>query len=236
MRLTSTIAVALAALSLSAAPQQAVADGMPRQPTVAAAPDYGYPAPEQLFYNWGGVYFGGHIGAVTSQDRAVFDAGTPTSIRAQSADFIGGGQAGLQFQFREIVVGAEYSYTYAGAQLSNAITNYTITTKLRDIQLISGRLGYAYQNYMFFIKGGYATAGLDVGTTGNTTASASGRGNGWVAGLGVHYAITPKLILGAEYNYIRLNSDAVDLGGNSLSGNVIDSQAAMLRLDFKFGG
>lgn len=232
MRLSLAATLALCAASAAVTP--ALADGMPRPPAPQVAP-YAYPAPEQLYYNWSGVYVGGHIGAFTASDRATFNSGTPTAFSAQDASFAGGGHAGLQFQLRDFVFGAEYSYTSLAATVGTIVSTYNVSTKLKDLQMVSGKLGYAYQNYLLYGKGGWATSGLDFTADNGTASKSSGRGNGWMAGIGVSYAIAPKIIIGAEYDYVRINADSTTLGANTLYGNNIDAQMATVRLDFKFG-
>lgn len=229
----------LATLALFAAigcAAPALADGMPRT-AATTAPAYAYPAPEALFYNWSGVYIGAHIGAMNASGSGTFDDGTAVAFSAQDASFVGGGHVGLQFQLRELVLGAEYSYSALSASLGSPIsTGYTVTTKLKDLQIVSGKIGYAYQNYLFYGKAGYAFSSLDYSADNGTVSNGSGRGNGWMGGLGVSYAITPRIILGAEYNYVNISTDNATLGAGTLTGNNIDLQIGTLRLDFKFGG
>lgn len=225
----------LAFCALSTALSPALADGMPRQPAPQTAPAYAYPAPEQLFFNWSGVYIGGHMGGANASNKATFDSGTAVPYSTQDSAFLGGGHVGLQVQLREIVLGAEYSYTAMEASLGTTLaTGFNVTTKLKDLQIVSGKVGYAYQNYLLYGKGGYAMSSLDFSATNGTASSGTGRGSGWMAGIGVSYAITPRIIIGAEYDYVRLNADSTTLGGNTLSGNHIDTQLGTVRLDLKF--
>ncbi|MDX2201219.1 MAG: outer membrane beta-barrel protein [Hyphomicrobiaceae bacterium] len=233
MRLaTATLAICLAS-GLSA---PALADGMPRQRTAPAVGPYAYPAPEQSFFNWSGLYIGGHIGGLNAQDRGTFDSGTAVPYSTQDAAFVGGGHVGLHYQIRQLVLGVEYSYSALSTTLgANLSTGYTVTTKLKDVQIVSGKIGYAYQNYLFYGKGGYAMSQLDLAATdGSTLATGSGRGSGWMAGIGISYAITPRIIIGAEYDYIKLSADSSTLGASSLTGHNIDAQMGALRLDLKF--
>lgn len=225
----------LAFCALSSALSPVFADGMPRQPVRQTAPAYAYPAPEQLFFDWSGVYVGGHLGGANVSNKATFDSGTAIPYSAQDGGFIGGGHIGLQVQMRDIVLGAEYSYTALEATLGTALaTGFNVTTKMKDLQIVSGKIGYAYQNYLFYGKGGYAMSSLDFTADNGAASSGTGRASGWMAGVGVSYAITPRIIIGAEYDYIGLNADSVSLGGNTLSRAHIDTQLGTVRLDFKF--
>lgn len=239
MRIVHSIAVALAAF-IASAYLPAEADG-PRMRGTTTTDPYAYtPPPEQLFYNWSGAYVGGHVAGAWSQDRATLTTGAAEPFAIRRVDAIGGVHGGYQHQFREIVVGAEISYSWGGAELSfpsAATPGLTVATRMNDLMLVSGRFGYAYMNWLAYTKAGWASANLDFTASGAATGTASGRGNGWVAGIGISYAFGPNLIAGVEYDYVRLNASGVDLvpGTATLSGTGLDVQNAMLRLEYKFG-
>lgn len=225
---------------MAALAQAAWADGPPSP----ARDPYAYaPPPEQLFYNWSGFYAGALMGGATSRwiSNANFGGPTETS-RANSNDFAWGGQAGYQHQFRDIVIGAEVSYTALGANAavpSLVSGGLTTTSELKSLLHVNGKVGYAYMNYLLYAKGGYAIGAINTATSGTLVASSSNTAYGWMAGLGVSYALHRNIILSAEYNYTRLNADNLSLTDGTTtatySGNHWDTQQAMLRLDFKLG-
>jgi outer membrane immunogenic protein len=75
-----------------------------------------------------------------------------------------------------IVVGVEV----AGSHTGNA----------KFIGNVAGKLGYAIEDFLPYIKVGLAT----------------GKGTGFVVGGGIDYAVTDNIFVGAEYDYTRLNS------------------------------
>lgn len=221
----------------------ALADGPAR---TSAADPYAYaPPPEQLFYNWSGFYIGAHMGGSSTKWASALDPGTTVleQIRASNSNFFGGGQLGYQHQFRSMVLGGEVSYSTLGGGLSTASVTQAglnLSSEVKDLLLVTGKVGYAYMTYLFYFKGGYASADVNTSTSGTFASSGGNRASGWVGGLGVNYALHRNIIVGAEYNYIRLNNDNVALtdGVNTanFSGSHWDVQNVMLRLDFKFGG
>jgi outer membrane immunogenic protein len=234
------IAIALATTTIVPA-THALADGPPQMRRTTTADPYAYtPPPEQLFYNWSGAYIGGHIGAGWGNDQATLTTVAAEPFTHRSSTFVGGGQAGYMHQFRELVLGAEVKYSWSGMEFSHASTaspGLSSTTRVNDITTVTGRLGYAYMNWLAYWKAGWATAGIEHTASGTSTGTASSRGNGWVAGAGLSYAFGPNIIGGVEYDYVRVNADAAQPvpGVATLSGSGLDLQSVTFRLDFKFG-
>src|SRR5215510_15754118 len=97
-----------AALAAMAAPAFA-ADMPPRPYTKAPA----YTAP-QVVYNWTGFYIGGHVGGAFAGNN---------SLQSSDARFLGGVQAGFDYQFApNWVLGAEAQYSWlSGGNNNNLI-------------------------------------------------------------------------------------------------------------------
>jgi outer membrane immunogenic protein len=224
-RRTALAAAASIGLWMSMVP--AWADGMPRSPR----PDpYAYsPGGPQLDYNWTGIYVGGHLGgAIANWDWTSAVTGEPTEHTGSG--FAGGAQIGLQKQWDWIVVGAEVSYTWAdleGSKSSAAIAGTTLTSEASNLLLVTGRLGFAWQNVLAYVKGGYASADISFSAFGLT---ASKRADGSVAGLGLEYGLTPHVTIGAEYDWLMLSGS----GTNARDADV-DIQTLTARVSFKFG-
>ena len=60
-------------------------------------------------YNWSGFYIGGNLGAAWNSGGSVSDTfGSTFSGSGQTTKFVGGGQVGMNYEFRErVVIGAE---------------------------------------------------------------------------------------------------------------------------------
>jgi outer membrane immunogenic protein len=236
MNFVRTIAFACAVAAIASSAQ---ADGPPPRGTTTTADPYAYtPPPEQLFYNWSGFYFGGHLGGLWSTTRSTLTTVAAEPNSNSGSDFIGGIQGGYQFQIRELVLGAEVKHSWTGFSTSFpslARPGLNVATSVNDVTTVSGRLGYAYMNLMAYAKAGWATAGIDYTASGVATGTGSTRGNGWTAGVGVAYALGPNLIAGVEYDFVRINADGGVLApAVTQSGTGVDLQSVMLRLDFKF--
>ena len=220
---------ALISIGVCGSSAPAWADGMPRGPR----PDpYAYSPPGvALDYNWTGIYFGGHVGgAVAEWNWTAASTGEPT--KHNNSGFAGGAQVGLQKQWDWIVVGAEVSYTWAelgDAKPSALLVGTSLTSQANDLLLVTGRLGFAWQNILAYVKGGYANADVTFSGSGSGV-TASKRADGSVAGLGLEYGLRPHITIGAEYDWAKLNgstSGVIDAG--------VHIQTLTARLNFKFG-
>src|SRR5262245_18929016 len=202
------------------------ADGMPRGPRTDP---YAYTPGVALDYNWSGIYFGGHAGgAVAEWKWTAALTGEPT--KHNDAGSAGGAQVGLQKQWDWIVVGAEVAYTrmdLASTKPSVFVAGTSLSSHASDLLLVTGRLGFAWQHILAYVKGGYANA--DVSFTG-IGVTASKRADGSVAGLGLEFGVTPNITIGAEYYWVKLNAS-----GNGVIDASVDVQTLTGRLNFKFG-
>ena len=219
------------------------ADGMPRDRYAHVPYD-----PAFQPYDWSGVYIGGHVGAAHVATEWTFTGPTERLDQSQ-VSFAGGGQVGVQKQWGRTVVGIEVSYTWLDAEQttgSAAIAGSSRTSDMANLLLATGRLGYAQDRMLAYAKGGFATADIDFRSsltgTGTVTTSSSGREHGWVAGVGLDYALTDNISIGVEYDYIRLNVSGRDqvatpagLAGSTIGEAGIDIQTVLARLNFKLG-
>src|SRR5262249_4329715 len=74
----------------------------------------------------------------------------------------------------------------------------------------AARLGYAWDRWLWYVKGGYAESRVDhsflISPPAAVVAQSSGnRATGFVAGVGLEYALTDHLIGGIEYDYYGMN-------------------------------
>jgi outer membrane immunogenic protein len=223
----------------------ALADAPPPSYPPAYAPVY---APT-LTYDWTGVYVGGHIGGANATTKWTY-TGSPEDVAQSHNSFVGGGHVGLQKQWSWIVLGAEATYLWMDQQessVSGSLVDTSLSSNVRNLLLVTGKFGWAWENALGYFKGGYATGDVDFRTTMTSTGalrtSSSGRENGWTAGAGLEYALWNHIIIGVEYDYVKFNVGTRDqaptaLGpaGTQVTGGGVDIQTVMARLSFKFGG
>src|SRR5258705_9920312 len=139
------ILIGAAALAAFAGP--AFAADMPAR-TYSKAPVYTAPA---LIYNWTGFYIGGHLGGAFAGDN---------SLQGSDARFLGGVQAGFDYQFApNWVIGAEAQYSWLGGGNNNGVLfpGGTLVTTNNSSQLgsVTGRVGYTWGPALLYAKGGY---------------------------------------------------------------------------------
>ena len=227
------------ALLLLASTLPAAADGP------APADPYRYsPPPVAGEYNWSGIYLGGHVGGGTAAwDWQINNPLERVVHHGESAEV--GAQLGVQKQWRSLLIGAEASYTWGdlGASTNSAaLPGVTRSSELNNLLILAGRFGVTWENYLAYAKVGYASAEIALRTsaTSGLLASSSAWEPGWVAGLGIEYALRPDITIGVEYDYIHLDAGVgsqiatpIGIVGGRVSGGV-EVQSVLARLNFKF--
>lgn len=237
------LGAAIAVIATGLVAGSALADGPPPSYPPGYTPMY---APT-LAYDWTGIYFGGQIGAANSRIEWTYDTGD--APEHSHTGFVGGAHAGLQKQWSWIVVGAEVSYLWMDQPESTGSAfdpTVTLSSNVRNLMLVTGKFGWAWENMLASFKGGWAQADVDFRTSvtgaGTLLTSSSGRENGWTAGAGLEYALWDHVILGVEYDYVQLNTGSrnqVPAAGGPAGTHVeggVDIQTVTARLSFKFGG
>jgi outer membrane immunogenic protein len=141
-----------------------------------------------------------------------------------------------------MVLGIDVAYTWADLERTAPaplLTNSTLTASANDILLVTGKVGYAFDNLLTSVRAGWASATVEYATNlnGTVASSSSEREGGWTAALGIEYAVLPNVILGVEYDYIRINAGGT--GATPVLGTIsdggVDIQTVLARLSFKFG-
>jgi outer membrane immunogenic protein len=198
---------------------------------------------------WTGVYAGIHGGYAWADVDYTFDVFfvDPDPISHSMSGGALGGHVGIQQQFGNRVIGLEVSYT--GLDLSDTVESSVIANRFRQIEIdsllvITGRLGYATDRWMAYIKGGYASAQVDTlvhAGLGSAGSSTSGTVGGWTLGAGLEMLCWRNFRVGLEYNYVHLNMD--DRSGRLVSDDKPfeyrdfddDIHMVTLRLSYLFG-
>jgi outer membrane immunogenic protein len=178
---------------------------------VKAAPVYKAPPPVVTYYSWTGCYVGGHVGGLWAKKDWTLAAPDPAfALGSHDADsWLGGVQAGCDYQFNGgWVIGIQGDYTWTDASGSNVdaiIDGTTNRSEVKSLATVTGRLGYAWDRFLGYVKGGgawerdnydrFALVG------GALVGSASETRSGWTVGVGGEYAFTNYLSGFVEYNY-----------------------------------
>ncbi len=127
---------------------------------------------------------------------------------------VGGAQAGVDYQFSSVVVGAQASWSSSyinGQNTQNTVggaSQLRLTSEPTWFASLTGRVGYAANTLLFYVKGGGAWMHIehvqDVLAAGGATTSSqsiSDNRSGFVAGVGLEYAMTENLSALFEYDF-----------------------------------
>ena len=123
--------------------------------------------------------------------------------------WLGGAQAGCNYQVGGWVFGLQGDYAWTGASGSSADLGLfnpaggTIGSKVKGLSSVTGRVGYAWDRFLGYVKGGGAweqdeytwiAPGFTIGTASQTRS-------GWTVGIGGEYAFTNNLSGFIEYDW-----------------------------------
>jgi outer membrane immunogenic protein len=186
---------------------------------VASAADMPVKAPVpkavKLPYDWSGLYLGGHLGYLWGRTRVEED-GVVTEPNASTNGVIGGVMAGYNWQRGPAVLGLEGDFGWTNAHGTGfapppiIVTTTTQAPNTYDVKWTShirGRLGYAFDNWLFYIAGGLAVADFEFHEGAFTTTTTiippppGGTYVGWSIGGGAEVGFTRNLVGRVEYLY-----------------------------------
>ena len=205
------------------------------------APYGAAPVPYVAAYNWTGFYVGGEIGGgwateqvtvVTNNAGASFPPGTVLNP-VNDSGILGGIYGGYNYQINQIVLGVDGDYTWArltgSARDISSVNGNTAaeSNAVNWISTVTGRLGYAANNWLFFAKGGWASAGFGASSVTTTPAGAfsgmttsSETRNGWIAGGGVEWGLAAHWSAKLEYDYVKFNTAVFNVTDVTAAGAV----------------
>jgi outer membrane immunogenic protein len=199
----------------------AVASAEAADPSAAAAraPSY-YPNsyyPTAIL--WTGFYAGLHGGGAWSSATWT-DPLSGASDNPQPSSILGGAEIGVNWQNEGLVLGAEADISWIrlhGSAVDALGVTHTISAHW--LSMVTGRLGYAFNRFLVYGKGGAAFTGErnDVTSPPLTTASTGTLTQvGWTVGGGVEYAFDPGWSARIEYDFIDFPSQDLTLHGFKL--------------------
>jgi len=182
-------------------------------------------------FNWNGFYIGAHLGGGWEHSNSdVFNSsGALTdSIGSDRSGVLGGGQIGFNWTFvPRWVVGIEADIS--GADLKGGVDGCTVTgcahsdLKRDLLGTVRGRLGYAWDNMLFYGTGGWAwghsstnrtitclgagcPATSNAGALLGASVSSSGSDSGWAAGGGIEWAFARQWSAKIEYLHYQFDN------------------------------
>jgi outer membrane immunogenic protein len=150
-------------------------------------------------YSWAGPYLGGNLGyAWGSVDNAI---PKPSGVQ-------GGVQAGYNWQSGPLVFGIEGDLQATGADDTFAPWKFSNPW----FGTVRGRVGYAFNNVLFYGTGGLAFGELRGETFG---LSESHTNAGWTAGVGAEFGFAPNWSAKVEYLFVDLSDSRFTITGVS---------------------
>jgi outer membrane immunogenic protein len=214
-----------------------------------------YKAPLAPVWSWTGCYLGGHAGGLWAKQkdwivRTPGGAFFGQSLGGHEADgWLGGVQAGCDYQFAGgFLIGVQGDYAWADAEGSHDSTReigVAYHSKVKSLASVTGRVGYAWERFLGYIKGGggwerddYWATTIILGTayTARETRSA------WTIGVGGEYAFTNVVSGFVEYDYFDFGTRQVAftpqvVGLGPAFADVKETKSVVRAgLNFRFGG
>jgi outer membrane immunogenic protein len=213
------------------------------------------PAPMPPPFSWTGFYIGGNVGAAFRQRNVNDDRFDMDFDRENNAVFIGGGQIGVNYQFgNSVVVGFEGDFDIAGQNnegdlvIVPSVGTFQMTSNdnNRWVATAAGRLGWAYDRVLFYVKGGGAwVREHDFTMTNLTTGWSMSSSNGntsaaWVAGGGIEWAFATNWSAKIEYDFLGLTDRTFIVPSGVLAGDTFtthdrDLQMVKFGINYRFG-
>jgi outer membrane immunogenic protein len=210
------------------------------------------PPPIAAIYDWTGFYIGINGGGGSTHtcfdllSDALGEVGGPEGCNNANGGTVGG-QIGYRWQTGSWVWGIEGQGNWAdfsGSNTSLLFAPIFNRSRLDAFGLITGQVGYAWNNALFYVKGGAAVTGSTYDAfdgTGTLLASADEPRWGGTVGAGFEYGFAPDWSIGVEYDHLFMGSRNVNL--TDLTGAFFESEhisqdvdIGLVRLNYRFGG
>jgi len=229
--------------------------------TAAAAADFPaqpYKAPPPIiapFYNWGGFYVGVNGGVGLSREcwtiTSVNGAAVPPNSEGchDASGGLAGGQVGYRWQMGHLVFGVEAQGDWADLKGTNtsltAIIPYINRTRIDAIGLFTGQVGYAFDNVLFYVKGGAAVTDnkYDSFFTATNVVFNSTRETRWdgSAGAGFEFGLGPHWSVALEYDHLFMGKHSVTFPATTIAVTRTDTikqdiDMGTVRVNYTFGG
>ncbi len=256
MKKALLLGVSLAALGIGSA---SAADMAARAPAYTKAP-----AMPVAIYNWGGFYIGGNAGGASSRNCWTLNglnggaiAPTDEGCRDATGGLVGG-QIGYRWQMTNWVFGLEAQGDWANLKGSNtsslaALSPLVNETKIDAIGLFTGQIGYAWNNVLWYGKGGAAVTDNKYSTTSpgftfngvlvpaGPFDQASETRWGGVVGTGIEFGFAPGWSVAFEYDHLFMGNRNISFAATTVANSRVDNikqdvDMGTVRFNYTFGG
>jgi outer membrane immunogenic protein len=206
-------------------------------------------------YSWAGLYIGANAGGASSYECLTITSVAGAAVFPNSEgchDATGGlvgGQIGYRWQVTNWVFGIEAQGDWADLKGSNgsltAIIPYTNQTKIDAIGLFTGQVGYAWNNVLWYVKGGAAVTDNRYTSFFTATNVVFNLANetrwGGAAGTGIEFGFAPNWSVGVEYDHLFMGNNSVTFPMSAIAVTRSDTirqdvDMGTVRVNYRFGG
>jgi high affinity Mn2+ porin len=232
------------ALSAFCACAQAAEPDQPARRRSATSRAQGAP-----YYDWSGLYVGGHVGYgrgkadVTLADQPP-DPG-PINSTSSFGSLIGGVQIGYNYVLpSRILLGIETDASFLNALSADDVAWARLTSvadtaeKVDYMASLRGRVGYVFPYWMIYATGGVAVSlGRFLQNPGVTDDidKLLHLHTGWAVGAGAEVAISPRWTARLEYLYHSFGNAGVLFPSGTIAASSFEVQSVRAGLNYKFG-
>ena len=248
MKKLLSVTVGLVALGMAA---PALAADLGAKPYTKAPP------PPPPVYDWSGFYIGLNGGGGSA--RKCWDLIALTGVTTIPVPFApegchngtggtAGGQIGYRWQTAGWVFGLEGQGNWADFRGQNTSLIFAPDfnrSRVEAFGLLTGQVGYAWNNVLWYVKGGGAVTGdkYDAFTVnGLLLASANETRWGGTVGTGVEIGFAPNWSVGVEYDHLFMGTRNVNFTAPGLAGLIVqtdrirqDVDIGLIRVNYRFG-
>lgn len=216
-----------------------------RRPPPPAAKAPAFVAP---LFTWTGFYIGANVGygwgdgSGTIRHVTVAPVGARGPISGDSDGIVGGVQIGYNWQTGPFVIGVEADFQASGVEgnfagragAGPAAVLYRGTHETPWFGTFRGRLGYAWDRWLFYVTGGgYYAENKVTGRAGGVAFSNSRDGLGWTVGGGVEWALVANWSVKAEYLYFATPDAVPTRAGTRINGDT-DGHLVRVGVNYRF--
>jgi outer membrane immunogenic protein len=212
---------------------------------LAARPYTKAPPMVAAIYDWTGFYIGINGGGASSHNCWSI-AGVSEGCHDATGGVVGG-QIGYRWQSANFVFGIEGQGDWADLKGSNtsAVVGapFTNQTKINAIGLITGQVGYAWNNVLWYVKGGAAVTDTKYNgfVAGIQFDQASEARWGGVVGTGLEFGFSPNWSVAVEYDHLFMGNRNISFatpgGAFTRTDNVRqDVDMGTVRVNYRWGG
>jgi len=173
-------------------------------------------------YTWTGCYLGANVGGGWGREAFTDPTGVNflppgVAVGVDSSGVLGGPEAGCNYQIApNWVVGVSGDFSFAdisGSSRDPFFANKNIESKTEWLASATGQLGYTWDRWMLYGKGGAAwtrdrydtTNPVEYDFTGTETRT------GWTAGVGLEWAFMQNWSAKLEYDHYGFGTDTFTL-------------------------